>query len=223
MALVVLTVEADGTVNSPDFPRRVASSSRTERLYIVTLQVDLQQFIVVQDGFVCVADLELLIDHPPDLPCREKACSCCAALHAAEVRDHGGSTAACCWHAWVTSIPWPSSGNHPLFSDQKLRSLSARWPSDRIRHLQISNRLLGFNFVDPYHCFSRTTWTQGYLTPEITLPNPEVSAIRPRFEPKFFGFLCSGKLCLSPLVLAPPPEHQNCLVRLGITRTCCNF
>ena len=29
--------------------------------------------ILIQDGFVCVADLKILLDHPSDLPSREKA------------------------------------------------------------------------------------------------------------------------------------------------------
>ena len=40
--------------------------SRVERVYVVTLQFDLQIFIEVQDGFVCVADLEILVAHPCD-------------------------------------------------------------------------------------------------------------------------------------------------------------
>ena len=38
--------------------------SRVERLYVVVLECDLQNLIQVQDGFVCVAHLEQLIDHP---------------------------------------------------------------------------------------------------------------------------------------------------------------
>ena len=48
--------------------------SRVERLYVVILQFDLQNLIEVQDGFVRVADLEILVDHPCDLPSREKVC-----------------------------------------------------------------------------------------------------------------------------------------------------
>ena len=47
--------------------------SRIERLYVVILQIDLQNLIEVQDGFVCVADLEIRVDHPFDLPSRENA------------------------------------------------------------------------------------------------------------------------------------------------------
>ena len=42
--------------------------SCVERLYGVILQFDLQKLIKVQDGFVRVADLEILFDHPCDLP-----------------------------------------------------------------------------------------------------------------------------------------------------------
>ena len=47
--------------------------SRVERLYVDILQFDLQNLIEVPDGFVCVADLEILTDHPCDLVSRENA------------------------------------------------------------------------------------------------------------------------------------------------------
>ena len=47
--------------------------SRIERLYVVVLHFDLQNRIEVQDAFVFAADLEILVDHPCDLPSREKA------------------------------------------------------------------------------------------------------------------------------------------------------
>ena len=47
--------------------------SRVERLYFVILQFDLPNLIQVQDGLVHVADLEILVDHPCDLPSHEKA------------------------------------------------------------------------------------------------------------------------------------------------------
>ena len=49
----------------------VSSHHVTARLYGVIFQFDLHNFIEVQHGFVCVADLEILIDHPCDLPSRE--------------------------------------------------------------------------------------------------------------------------------------------------------
>ena len=65
IALVVLTVETDGNINCPEFPRRVASSSRLgfipSRLKDCTLSLfysTVKDLIEVQDGFVCVADLE---------------------------------------------------------------------------------------------------------------------------------------------------------------------
>ena len=39
----------------------------------VILQFDRQMFIELQHGFVCVADLQLLTDHPCDLPSRQTA------------------------------------------------------------------------------------------------------------------------------------------------------
>ena len=73
MASDVLTVEADGDKNSPDFFvglllhrddgfRPIAY----ERLCVVIPQFNLQNIIEVQDGFVHVADLEILMDHPRD-------------------------------------------------------------------------------------------------------------------------------------------------------------
>ena len=47
-------------------------SSRIERLYVAILHFELRNLIEVQDGFVCVADLEKLIDDQCDLPSREK-------------------------------------------------------------------------------------------------------------------------------------------------------
>ena len=84
-ASAVLTVEADGHTNVPEFLRLIALCihcgfipSRIERLYVLILQFD-QNLTEVQDGFVRVADLELLIDHQSDLLSCEKAFSFCAA------------------------------------------------------------------------------------------------------------------------------------------------
>ena len=63
MASAVQNVETDGKKNIHIFPR----------LYAVVLQFDLQNFIVVQDGFVFVADIKVLLDHPCDLPSRGKS------------------------------------------------------------------------------------------------------------------------------------------------------
>ena len=46
---------------------------RVGRWYVVVLQLELSNFSEVHDRFVPVADLEILIDHPCDLPSREKA------------------------------------------------------------------------------------------------------------------------------------------------------
>ena len=45
------------------------------------------------------------------------------------------------------------------------------------------------------------------FTPELQSPDPEISEIKPGFELKSFSIFFPGKLCLSPLVLAPPQEH----------------
>ena len=77
---------SDSNTNYPDFRRLAASSrdcgfmpSRLERLYVVILELDLQNLIDVPDGFVCVADLEIRLDHPCDLPsCEEAFFSLCS-------------------------------------------------------------------------------------------------------------------------------------------------
>ena len=51
----------------------VSIPSRIERLSVVILQLDLQNLIEVQDGFVCGADLVINRDHTCDLLSREKA------------------------------------------------------------------------------------------------------------------------------------------------------
>ena len=73
-----------------------------------------------------------------------------------------------------------------------------------MQRLQIDKRLRGFNLVDRNRCFCQTTCTRGYTTPEIQSPDPEISDIKPGFQLKFFRFLFSGMLCLTPLVQAPP-------------------
>ena len=50
--------------------------SRVEQLNVIVLQFDLQKFIEVEERFVRVADLEVLIDHPSDVPSRECFSSC---------------------------------------------------------------------------------------------------------------------------------------------------
>ena len=84
-ALAVLTVEAENNMNIQNFLVGLPLHRgyglippRVERLYVVILQFDLQNLIEVQDGFVDVADLAILVDHPCDLSSREKAFSFCA-------------------------------------------------------------------------------------------------------------------------------------------------
>ena len=48
-------------------------SSRVERLHVVILHFALQNLIEVQNRLVCVADLEILTDHPCGLHSHEKA------------------------------------------------------------------------------------------------------------------------------------------------------
>ena len=50
----------------------VSSHRVQKRLYVVTLQFDLQKLIGVQETFVCVAHLETLVEHPCHLPSHEK-------------------------------------------------------------------------------------------------------------------------------------------------------
>ena len=69
MSFAFLTVESDGDMNYPAFPRRMMVSSDC---ILPLFNWDLQNLTEVQDGFVCVADLEILMDHPYVLPCREK-------------------------------------------------------------------------------------------------------------------------------------------------------
>ena len=47
--------------------------SRTERLYVVIFKSTFENLTEVQDGSVCAADLEILIDHPSDLSSLEEA------------------------------------------------------------------------------------------------------------------------------------------------------
>ena len=77
MASPVLTVEATlfqhflvGLFLHPDCG---FSPSRVERLYVVILQLGLSTLIEVGYEFDCVADLEILTDHPCDLPSRENS------------------------------------------------------------------------------------------------------------------------------------------------------
>ena len=68
-----------------------------------------------------------------------------------------------------------------------------------IRPLQIGKRILGFNFVDPYHGFNRTTCTRVYFTLEIFWPDPEISDPIPGFGLKCFSFLFLGSCVSLPL------------------------
>ena len=77
-ALAVLAVEADDTKMSQHFVAWLLLHrddglvpSRVERLHIVVLQLDLRVFIEVQERFVRVAVLQVLVD-PCRLPSREK-------------------------------------------------------------------------------------------------------------------------------------------------------
>ena len=85
MAFAVLTVGADGNIYIYIYIFQIFIvwlcllrdygfiPSCVERLYVVVLQSHLQNLIEVQDGFDCVANLEILKDHPLDFPCHEKA------------------------------------------------------------------------------------------------------------------------------------------------------
>ena len=58
--------------------------------------------------------------------------------------------------------------------DEKLELCLQLFPGDNLCRPQIGNRLRGFNLVDPYHFFNRTTCTRTDFTPEIHSPDPEV-------------------------------------------------
>ena len=79
MALAALTVEPGGIKKSKFLVGLLLQQdygfiwSRDERLYVVILHFDPQNLIEVQDGFLCVANLEILIDYPCHLPSLEKA------------------------------------------------------------------------------------------------------------------------------------------------------
>ena len=68
MPLAVLTVDADGTVILQNFLVGLLLHhdcgfipTRIERLYVVILQLALQNRIEVQHRLICVAELEILI------------------------------------------------------------------------------------------------------------------------------------------------------------------
>ena len=79
MALAALTVDPLDKITALKFPRLAASSCDygvippcIERLFVVILPFDLLNLMEVQ-GFVCVADFEILADHPCDLLSRDHA------------------------------------------------------------------------------------------------------------------------------------------------------
>ena len=198
MVFAVLTIEVDGHLDYSAFPRRFRLHRdygfipwRVERLDVVIFQFDLQNLIEMQDGFVCVAHLEILVDHPCDLPSRENA-----------------FFSFLCSFILNEDSSFEVSVDDILESTRDLRVKNLEvclqlGPSGRIRRLQFDKRLRGLHLADPYHCFNRTTCTRRYFAPDIHLPDPEVSEISTGFEVKFFSFPLLGS-CVSPLVLAPP-------------------
>ena len=141
-----------------------SSPSRVERLYV---QFDPQTLTEVQDGFVCVADLEKLIDRPCDLLSCEKAFSFCAASAEVSVGDLLETTC----HAGIKNLE-VCLQLCPAIVHEVFRS--------------------AMNFADSISlihtiCFNRTTCTRGHFTPEMTGPGLEL---------KFCSYLCLGS-CVS--------------------------
>ena len=170
-----------------EFPRQIASSSRSWFHPIACwttvcclLQVNLQSLIEVQDGFICVPGLGVLMGHPCDLP---------------------SSAASSCMK---TAVPVDDLLEATRFF--------------RIKNLfRSANRHYGFNLADPYHCFIRTTCTRGYFTPEINSQDHEISENQATLRTRVFQLPSSGTLCLSPLILAPPPNFSEMCVDVQVT------
>ena len=110
------------------------------------LQLDLAKLVEVQDGFVCVADLEILVDHSCDFPSREKAFFFCAASSRMKTLR--------------LKAPLMIFLRPPrYFRIKNLEVCLQLGPGDRIRHLELGSRLRGFNLANPNDCLYRTTRT----------------------------------------------------------------
>ena len=150
----------------------VLSLSRIKRQYVVILQFDLENLIEVQDGFVCVADLETLKDHPCDSPSREKQ-----------------FFFLCSFFKLKTLLLEP-----PVMvflrppAILRIRNLEVGLqlcPVDRMRRLQIGNRLCEFNLVDPYQLAHEETSLLKYFR-QILKFLKSGKASGSSFSPSFF-------------------------------------
>ena len=129
---------------------------------------DLQNLIEDRDGLVCVADLEILTDHPCDLPSLEKA------------------------FLFLCSFFLDENPSFLISVDDFLGAACYL----RVKNLEValqhrhghSNGVFTNSISMIHHCFNRAT-CRRYFTPEIHSPDPEISAIRPGFELKFFSLL----------------------------------
>ena len=154
---------------------------RIERLYVVILRFDLQKLIEVQDGFVCVADLEIFIDHPCDFPSREKA------------RLSFGATSSCLKTLLVKSPLMIFFKPLAILESTTSKFVCNYVPVTECDVFRSAEDFVGFNVVDPYTCFKRTTCTPGHVTPDIHSADPGFSEIRPDLS---FSAV-AGKLRLS--------------------------
>ena len=149
----------------------------------------------VQDRLVWVADLEILVDHPCDLPLRE---------HAFFFLCRSASS-------WMQTLLLKSPFHDrlettPYLEIKNLEVRLQRCPCDNRKYLQIGNSLRGFNLAHPSllqwdHLHTRTSILKSIRQ----IPNFLKSG--QAFELKSFSIFFLGKLCLSSLVLAPPHEH----------------
>ena len=150
-------------------------------MYVVILH-NHQNLDEVQDGSVCVDDLEILIDHPCDLPSREEAFFCLRGFFLNDDTSFEVSV--------DDLLETPR-----CFRIRNLEICLQLGTGDSFRRFDVSRRATDFpDSISLIHtnCFNRTTCTRGYITPEI-------SETSPSFELRFFA----------PLVLAPPHEHYN--------------
>ena len=111
---------------------------------------DFQNFVDVQDGLVCDADIQLLVGRPGDLSCRENACFSLSSFFLNEDPS------------FEVSVDDLLEATRYL-GIKSLPVCQQLCPGNCISRLQIGSRLRGFNLVHPYHCFNRTTCTPGYL------------------------------------------------------------
>ena len=162
-----------------------------ERLQIVVLQVGFEFFIEVQDSFVRVSDLEILVDIPwrPSFPWESVSLSVDLLL------QKKSSSLEMSVDDFLKTTRYLTIKN--------LEMCPQFCFGDCIWCLQLGTGLRELHLADPNHCFCPTTCTWRHFTSKYRSSTPKIEC---NFERKTFNYIYLGS-GMSPIVRSRPSTN----------------